>query len=139
MSIVPLSSILSHDVNADGGGSYVTSLPEAISALVENEQFADAVPALKKFIRNERNNADAWNLLGYSQRKVGMLDKSLKSYKKALGLDPQHLGAHEYIGELYLMMNKPKKAKKHLKRLKRYCGECEQTLELAEEIKKYES
>ena len=57
-----------------GGGSYVTSLPDSISSLVENEQFAEAVPELKKFVRQERNNADAWNLLGYSQRKIGMLE-----------------------------------------------------------------
>ncbi len=63
--------------------------------------------------------------------------KSLRSYRKALSLDPQHLGAHEYLGELYLMMNKPEKAKKQLKKLRRYCGDCEQAEELSEAIEKY--
>ena len=123
---------------ADGGGSsYVASLPDSLVDLVEKEQFTEAVPALTKFVRKERNNADAWNLLGYSQRKTGMLKKSLKSYRKALSLDPGHIGAHEYIGELYLMMDKPDKARKHLKRLKRYCGDCEQVQKLADAIEKH--
>ncbi len=51
-----------------------------------------------------------YNWLGYVYRKTGKLDPAFKAYKRALGLDPQHKGAHEYIGEAYLMANQPDKA-----------------------------
>lgn len=122
---------------ADGGTSEVTDLPERIHELVDNEQYQEALSELTSFVAKEKENADAWNLLGYSQRKTGSVDQSLKSYKRALRLEPRHLGAHEYIGELYLMMGKPQKAQKHLDRLRKYCGDCEEAEELAEAIEKY--
>ena len=125
---------------AGGGGSSSSAdpLPDNIPAMVDNGQYEEAITALNDFISDEKKNPDAWNYLGYSQRKTGLLDESLKSYKKALKLDRKHLGANEYIGELYLMRNDPKKAKKHLKRLSKYCGNCEQYLDLEQAINKYE-
>ena len=125
---------------AGGGGSSssATPLPDNIPALVDNGQYDEAITALNNFIGDEKRNADAWNYLGYSQRKIGLLDDSLKSYKKALKLDRKHLGANEYIGDLYLMLDDPKKAKKYLKRLSKYCGDCEQFQDLDQAIKKYE-
>jgi tetratricopeptide (TPR) repeat protein len=128
-------------LHADGGGGSSSSadpLPDNIPALVDSGQYQKAIIALEDFISDEKKNPDAWNYLGYSQRNVGLLDESLKSYKKALKLDRKHLGANEYIGELYLMLNDPKKAKKHLKRLSKYCGDCEQYQDLDQAINKYE-
>ncbi len=127
---------------AAGGGSEtspanVRPLPAEIQTWIDNGEFDRALDALTDFVGHETENADAWNLLGYSQRKTGLLDASLVSYKKALRLDKKHLGAHEYIGELYLILNKVKKAKKHLARLKRYCGRCDEYLDLEEAIDEY--
>jgi len=36
----------------------------------------------------------------------------------AIELDPGYIGAHEYLGELYLMLNNEKKAKEMLVKLK---------------------
>ncbi len=112
----------------------VRPLPGEIQTWIDDGEFDRARDALTEFVNHETENADAWNLLGYSQRKTGMLDESLASYKKALRIDRKHLGAHEYIGELYLMLDKVKKAKKHLARLRKYCGDCEEYQELAEAI-----
>ena len=124
---------------AAGGGSEtspanVRPLPVEIQTWIDNEEFNRALDALTEFVNHETENADAWNLLGYSQRKTGMLDVSLVSYKKALRLDRKHLGAHEYIGELYLILNQVKKAKKHLARLRKYCGDCDEYQDLAAAI-----
>lgn len=130
---------------ADVGGSSSSSgyesedLPDSIVELVNAEDFAAAIPALEDFIADESRNADAWNLLGYSQRKMGLFDDSGKSYKKALKLDKKHLGALEYQGELYLNLDNAKKAKKNLKKLKKLCGNCEEYQHLAEAIEKYEA
>ena len=103
---------------ADGGSfsdsstnGYETKLlPDNITELIENSNFDSAIRDLKIFIGSESRNPDAWNLLAFSQRKIGLYDESLTSYKKALKLDKKHLGAHEYIGELYLTTNQPKKS-----------------------------
>ena len=120
-------------VIADGGGSGGGSgakdpkpVPAKVIRLVESEQFDRALVELKAFVKEEKKNADAWNWLGYSQRSTGDLDGSLKSYEKALRLDKKHLGANEYLGELYVMRGNMKKANKQLKRLAKYCGDCDE-------------
>ncbi len=137
--IALLLSVTFHPGMADVGGSSSTSyvaqaLPTEIAAMVEGEQFENAISALNDFIDVESKNADAWNYLGYSLRKVGLYQDSLKAYKKALKLDKKHLGAHEYIGELYLTLGQPQQAEKHLKKLAKYCGDCEQYQKLAAAI-----
>ena len=40
----------------------------------------------------------------------------------AIEINPEHLGAHEYLGELYLMMGNKIKAKDMLQALKKLAG-----------------
>ncbi len=47
--------------------------------------------------------------------------RSSSHYTEALRLDPKHRGAHEYIGEAYLMKGDVAKAKEHLATLDRLC------------------
>ncbi len=63
------------------------------------------------------------NLYAYSIRKGPNPDMQLvfKHYEEALRLDPKHRGAHEYIGEAYLMVGNPAKAKEHLAALDKLC------------------
>ncbi len=76
-------------------------------------------------------NADAWNFLGYAWRHLGDMNKSFTSYKRALQLDPVHVGAHEYIGEAYLKVGDVKSAEWHLKELERICSaKCEEYADL---------
>ena len=126
--------------NSSSSGNTTKPLPESIPPMIESEDYSGAISALEEFISEEDKNPDAWNLLAFSQRNIGLYDESLSSYKKALNLDRKHIGAHEYIGELYLALKNPKNAKKHLKKLKKYCGtDCEEYQELSELIKQYES
>ena len=81
-----------------------------------------AIQSLTAAERRDSRNADIQNLLGYAYRNSGKLDLALKYYTRALQLNPKHLGAHEYIGEAYLMMSNPAKAEEHLAALKRYCS-----------------
>jgi len=39
----------------------------------------------------------------------------------ALELNPNHRGAHEYVGETYLLVNDPAKAEEHLAALAKLC------------------
>jgi tetratricopeptide (TPR) repeat protein len=59
-------------------------------------------------------NADAWQMLGYSLRMTDDLKGSFDAYWKALEIDPEHAGAHEYLGEAYLKAGKLEQAKGEL-------------------------
>ncbi|MCU0927462.1 MAG: tetratricopeptide repeat protein [Hydrogenophaga sp.] len=67
------------------------------------------------------------------------LEKALEYYRQALEIDPAHRGAHEYIGEAYLMRNQPTKAREHLQTLQRLCGgtTCEEYQDLAKALAAY--
>ena len=68
--------------------------------------------------------ADVYNLLGFSYRKSDNpdLDKAFESYNIALEANPEHAGAHEYLGELYLKMGKKSKAEEMLAKLETIVG-----------------
>lgn len=92
----------------------------------------NAAHYLGKAEREEPRNASVRNWQGYVARKQGRLDEAFRHYDIALKLDPDHRGAHEYIGEAYVMAGKPDKAREHLAQLERICGRnCEQYRDLA--------
>lgn len=113
------------------------ALSHKIVATVKAGEYQKAISEFRSFIKTEKNNANAWNWLGYSERKNGNYKASLKAYKKALKIDKKHLRANEYLGELYLSTNKPRLVKKQLKRLAKYCGECEEYHLLSASIASY--
>ena len=97
-----------------------------------------AAEALNKAVANEPDNANAQNLLAYSYRKLGNLDLAFKHYNEALRLNPKHLGAHEYIGEAYLMAGNLAKAEEHLAVLDRLClFGCEEYRTLKKSVAEY--
>jgi Flp pilus assembly protein TadD len=90
-------------------------------AMIEARNYKDAIPLLQQVVAKEPRNADAFNLLGYATRKSGNPNGSLQYYNQALQIDPKHLGAHEYVGEAYLMLDQPQQAEQHLARLDQLC------------------
>jgi tetratricopeptide (TPR) repeat protein len=110
-----------------GGEGATTSVkPEdpqhtaAVKAIKAND-YAKAIPLLEGVVARDDKNADAYNWLAYATRKNGNPAASLPLYQKALALDPRHKGAHEYIGEAYLMLDNLPKAKEHLRTLRSLC------------------
>lgn len=91
------------------------------SMLIEYEMYEDAITYLLRADKEEPNNADINNLLGFSHRKLGQYNKANHYYQKALRIDPKHRGALEYLGELYLETNQLSKAKQQLARLDEVC------------------
>ena len=69
------------------------------------------------------------------------MPKAFEHYTTALKLNLNHKGAHEYIGEAYLMDGKPAKAEEHLARLKTICGgsACEEYDDLAKSLAAYKA
>jgi len=121
----------------NSSGSSPTNLYQQAKKLIDNEQYAKAIPLLQKSIQQKGEYADALNLLGYSNRKLGDMSKAMTYYTKALNKEPKHLGANEYMGELYLEMNNLPKAEERLAVLKGACGDCEEYTELDGKIGDY--
>lgn len=140
-----LSSALSADfARADLPEAKGTESPnvEAGRKAIEAKDYKVAVKHLIKAVEEAPDNADAHNMLGYAYRNVGVFDKSLEHYQRALKLDPNHRSAHEYLGELYLDMKQLPNAEKQLAALKRACpffGRCAEYEELKDAIDKYKS
>tara|TARA_Y100001970_G_C14182575_1_gene830668 strand:- start:638 stop:1135 length:498 start_codon:yes stop_codon:yes gene_type:complete len=102
--------------------------------------FKVAISYLEKSIEKGAKNADVFNMLGYSNRKLGKTEEAFKHYKKALKLDPRHRGTHEYIGKLYLYLNQPEKAKIHLDKLDSICFfGCDEYTTLKKAIEDYKN
>ena len=83
------------------------------------------------------DTADAYNLLAYSYRRLGQLDLAFDNYARSLELNPRHRGAHEYIGEAYLLVGNPTKATQHLSALKDICGNCNEVMKLRKAMARY--
>jgi tetratricopeptide (TPR) repeat protein len=66
-------------------------------------------------------NADIQNYLGYAYRNAGNYEKAFAHYERALKLSPRQRGAHEYVGETYLLVGNLAKAEEHLAALKSIC------------------
>ena len=60
---------------------------------------------------------EAWNLMGYSARKLGWYDKAFAAYDHCLRIKPDYAPAREYLGEAYLEMKQPDKAHEQLAKL----------------------
>ena len=105
----------------------ITKLYELAEKHIYNEKYDKSLKLLKKLTKREdlgTKRADIYNLLGFSYRKIEKpnLDKSFAAYMMALELDPDHVGTHEYLGELYLMRGNLDKASSMLVKLETLAG-----------------
>jgi Flp pilus assembly protein TadD len=107
---------------------------------VEKKEWAEAARRFKRAELRNPDNADLQNILGFSYRNLKQYELAFKYYRRAIELDPRHRGAHEYIGEAYLMMGDLTGAEKHLEALKSICLlPCEELTDLERAIAEYRS
>ena len=93
-------------------------------------------------IAQSPRNADYHNLYAYALRNGAKppMDLVFRHYNEALRLDPKHRGAHEYLGEAYLMVGNAAKAKEHLAALDRLCTfGCEEYSKLKKAVAAHEA
>jgi Flp pilus assembly protein TadD len=107
---------------------------------VEKKDWAAAARLFKRAEVRHPDQADLQNSLGYSYRNLKQYDLAFKHYKRAIEIDPRHRGAHEYIGETYLMTGDLASAEKHLAKLKEICLlPCDELNDLERAIGTYRS
>ena len=97
-------------------------IERALRANAEKD-WARSQSILRDALLKDARNADYHNLYAYAIRKGEKpnLDLVFKHYNEALRINPKHRGAHEYIGEAYLMVGNVAKAKEHLSALDQLC------------------
>ena len=126
-----------------GGGSGRAGQPAdpdytAAVAAIQAQDYARAIGLLQGYVQRQPDDADGENWLAYANRKSGHLDEAFDHYAKALAIDPRHRGAHEYVGEAYLMAGNLAKAEEHLKVLDELCFfPCEEYSDLKAAVAAY--
>ncbi|HEY5338469.1 MAG TPA: tetratricopeptide repeat protein [Rhizomicrobium sp.] len=121
----------------NGGAQSVDNYSTALR-FIRREEYAKAIPYLDNALADRPHSADILNYLGLTHRMVGDLTGSLVFYQKALAINPDHKGVHEYLGELYLMMHDSASADAQLAELTRICTSgCEEKDLLAKAIADY--
>lgn len=129
---------------ADSAGPAARTDPmmERYNAAIERQDWKGAAATMQGAIAKDPNNADYHSLYAYSLRKGGTSDMDLvfKHYNEALRIDPRHKGAHEYLGEAYLMVGNVSKAKEELGALDKLCFfGCSEYNELKKSIADHEA
>jgi tetratricopeptide (TPR) repeat protein len=97
---------------------------------IKAKDFKGALEELMPMLASIQH-ADVHNLIGFALRKTGDYGQAYTHYRKALELDPEHKGALEYLGELYVETGQIDKAREHVVILKRLCPKgCEELSDL---------
>ena len=105
---------------------------------VEKKDWAEAARLFKRAEMRHPENADLQNILGFTYRNLKQYELAFQHYRNALALDPRHRGAHEYIGETYLLTGDMAGAQKHLAALREICLlPCEELTDLERAIADY--
>jgi len=106
----------------------------SVRAKIKASDYAGALAELRD-LAEDTQQADVYNLLGFTLRKTGDFKTSLTYYTKALELKPDHKAAREYLGELYVETGNIEKAKEQLAVLAKLCpGGCEEREDLQKAI-----
>ena len=71
-----------------------------------NKRYEKAQALLIKSNKKKPLQADTLNYLGFTTRKLGDFENGEKYYLLGLEIDPNHVGIHEYLGELYVVTNR---------------------------------
>jgi tetratricopeptide (TPR) repeat protein len=106
----------------------------SVRAKIKAKDFKAAIAELTPLLETHQH-ADVYNLMGFSLRKLKDYKQAYTFYRKALDFDPEHKGALEYLGELYVETGQVDKAKEHVTLLKKLCPSgCEELADLEQAI-----
>ena len=106
----------------------------SVRAKIKAKDFKAALAELTPMLATHQH-ADVYNLMGFSLRKTGDYKQAYTFYRKALDFNPEHKGALEYLGELYVETGQVEKARENVVLLKKLCPSgCEELADLEKAI-----
>ncbi len=136
LPLVPQSSAEPFETNPDA--STRDADYAAGKQAMDKKNWEEAVKRFQVAARRNPDSADLQNYLGFSYRNLKQMDLAFKHYKRSIELDPRHRGAHEYIGEAYLMIGDLANAEKHLAALRNICLlPCEELTDLEKAVAEF--
>ena len=120
--IINSNNVFSAGSSSDSNNAKTKSLAYlSAEKLINKKQYSDAIVKLNDALVTDKKNADIYNYLGFSHRKLGKMEDAAFFYNKALEINPKHKGALEYQGEMFLTLNQIGKAEDNLKKLDKIC------------------
>ena len=106
----------------------------SVRAKIKAKDYKAAIAELTPMLETNQH-ADVYNLMGFSLRKSGDYKQAYTFYRKALDFNPEHKGALEYLGELYVETGQVDKARENVVLLKKLCPSgCEELADLEKAI-----
>lgn len=107
----------------------------AVRDKIKAKDYAAALALVKPLVATH-DNPDVFNLYAFTSRKTGDMKTAATFYAKALELDPRHLSALEYQGQMFVEQGDMKKARANLEQLVTLCPQgCEERADLDKAIK----
>ena len=117
--IINSNNVFSAGSSSDSNNAKTKSLAYlSAEKLINKKQYSDAIVKLNDALVTDSKNADIYNYLGFSHRKIGDYSNAEIYYAMGLEIDPKHVGINEYMGELFVATNRMDEAKKRLAVLK---------------------
>jgi predicted Zn-dependent protease len=92
-------------------------------------------------LQTARDQADprVQTMIGFTLRKLGRVDEAMSYYQRVLAAHPDRTTTRQYLGEAFLQIGDPARAKEQLAEISKRCGvACEDYQLLADEIATYE-
>lgn len=120
-----VSTSFSAGTNSSDDTSYGKEYKSALK-LINKKKYDNAIEKLMDLVdvsSSDFTKADVLNEIGFAFRKNNDLDNASKYYLMALKEDPNHLGALEYQGEMFVDLGQKDKALANLNKLKDLVGE----------------
>ena len=126
--------------NYGGSMGYDSQLKKIVFEIEKKENFEGALKDLEVYVYENPQNANGWNFIGFTSRKLGKYDDAEVYYKTGLEISPNHEGILSYQGELFLQTGRYELAVKNLEKLADLCKfNCTEKKALSDAIVQYES
>jgi tetratricopeptide (TPR) repeat protein len=88
--------------------------------LAREGQYDNAIRVL--YLAHDQSDPRVLNYLGYSNRKLGNMEKALGYYRAAVASNPDYSLVREYLGEAYVQLGELEKAREQLTQIERICS-----------------
>lgn len=138
----PIGAIAAGGSDGDGygAGGEADDRFRDVNKAIDRRAYDSAIALLRQLAEETPDDADVHNLLGFSHRKLGEYDVAFEHYQRALAIDPEHIRAHEYLGELYLQTDRLADAEAQLEKVDDLCSLfCKERRMLKKAIKEYKA
>lgn len=101
-------------------------------------QYAAALATLQT--AQDQSDPRIQTMIGFTLRKLGRVDEAMGYYQRVLAAHPDRTTTRQYLGEAFLQIGDPAKAREQLAEISKRCGtSCEDYQLLADEIATYEA